>query len=257
MNYVGDWGTATPAVSYTPYNSSSYKHSGANSVFLQSSFATATSYTSPRITRGYVISPIVNSANMTTLQVSFWVLSSRTNNKLYFGVMSDPDDPTTFEEVMTINVSRANVWEEFVIPLTGLTSTGKHVAFLADGADGSQSFYVDDVVVETIPACPKNTLVRTQSVGADNAVFSWISSNATRWQVIVNDTLVAAFDSVPHVKDTIVTSLPATILGLTPQTDYYIYVRSLCGASDTSAWSEYVGFTTHCVPVTEFPYVEN
>src|SRR5690606_15050678 len=44
--------------------------------------------------------------------------------------------------------------------------------------------------------------------------------------------------------------------GLTQNTTYYVWVRSVCSASDSSSWSSLSGFTTLCDP-TNIPYTQN
>ncbi len=51
---------------------------------------------------------------------------------------------------------------------------------------------------------------------------------------------------------------PYTLSGLTPDTQYDFYVRSICSAGDSSAWTGPFLFQTPCVPsVTNYPYSAN
>ena len=55
-----------------------------------------------------------------------------------------------------------------------------------------------------------------------------------------------------------VSSNPVNIPGLTPSTDYYVYIQSNCGdANGNSEWSNVMLFTTHCSPIVSWPYVMN
>ena len=55
--------------------------------------------------------------------------------------------------------------------------------------------------------------------------------------------------------ESIVTSPSAALSGLVPAISYDVYVRAICGAGDTSAWST-VAFTTACGAYSA-PYVQD
>lgn len=51
----------------------------------------------------------------------------------------------------------------------------------------------------------------------------------------------------------VVSGTEAVVKGLEPESDYQVRVRSICGAADTSEWSEYVIFTTGVMPPCPAP----
>ena len=62
--------------------------------------------------------------------------------------------------------------------------------------------------------------------------------------------------TVPNGGSTAVGTNTLTLTGLTPNTPYYVYVRSDCGAGDLSGWSAQATFTTRCNG-RAIPYNEN
>ena len=60
----------------------------------------------------------------------------------------------------------------------------------------------------------------------------------------------------PTAAGTATTNTFAQLTGLTPTTQYYIFVRSICSSSDASPWVGPVTFTTACAPITTLPHLE-
>ncbi|MCK9340094.1 MAG: GEVED domain-containing protein, partial [Bacteroidales bacterium] len=83
----------------------------------------------------------------------------------------------------------------------------------------------------------------------NSAEIGWTAnSDELSWLVSVNGV------------DTVVTSNPATITGLTPATEYTLSIQAICSETDSSDWSSTVAFTTACDAYTiseSQPYQEN
>src|SRR5690554_1006849 len=109
------------------------------------------------------------------------------------------------------------------------------------------------ITVGAPPSCLWAVNLNTVGAYADSAQLSWIEQNAaTQWQIeygASNFTLGTGID-------TIVSSNPATLTGLIPNTLYDWYVRSICTAGDTSIWSVGGSFRTPCKAISQFPYYE-
>ena len=91
-----------------------------------------------------------------TLRVLFNLKAESTTSSgtIHVGVMSDPLDTNTFELVQVITPSSTSytnyeVWFEN----TTLTGTGNHIAFKHVTNASNYYYWLDDVVVDLIPAC--------------------------------------------------------------------------------------------------------
>ena len=119
---------------------------------------------------------------------------------------------------------------------------------------GSYNIAIDDVEGPAVfvPACPApNTLSTTET--ATTADLSWVEAgSATSWEVEYDTT---GFPTGTGIS-AITSSNPYNITGLTANTSYDFYVRSICGAGDTSTLVGPFTFTTPCVAFT-LPWVEN
>ncbi|WP_299127728.1 choice-of-anchor J domain-containing protein [uncultured Winogradskyella sp.] len=116
------------------------------------------------------------------------------------------------------------------------------------GLDGWR-LYIDDVVVETIPACVEPSDLMVNSITATSASFSWTENGtATMWDVeLVDITNGGSATGTPTVAATM--DNPLAITGLVEQNDYELYVRAICGG-DTSIWVGPVSFATTCSEVS-------
>src|SRR5690606_18281052 len=140
-----------------------------------------------------------------------------------------------------------------------LTITGDiKLRFIVDENNGTD-FYddvaIDDVEIKEAPACPDPTALTATNITATTADLGWTENGtATTWDI---EWGAAGFTPTrtPNIVGT--TTNPHNLTGLTAQTTYEFYVRSICGTNDTSAWSGPYVFTTPCNTVTTFPFLED
>lgn len=128
--------------------------------------------------------------------------------------------------------------------------------FTSTAADGSLTFrfrsdgsvtragWTSNITCNPPPTCPSPTALVMSSVTAATANVSWISSGpATQWEVI----WLPAGSPAPTAASVgiLTSSNPYTILGLSSQTTYDVYVRGICTpTTDLSLWSTKATFTT-------------
>jgi hypothetical protein len=130
-------------------------------------------------------------------------------------------------------------------------------AFYAYEYDPTYNFD-NDIHIDNFQVIPYNSCVRPTNISASNSTLNSIDIDwnanltATEWEIEYglsgfihgNGTLVSA------------TSHPFTVPNLTPATSYDFYVRTVCGAGDTSYWSMMVTASTACSTLT-LPYAES
>ena len=227
-NYILCWNryASDPAHYVYVSNSSSYAHNGSR--FLD--------FHHTNTCFNIAIMPEMDATiSLSDLMVSFYACRSGETGTLEVGVMTDRDDPTTFETVSIINLSAAATYEyvEQHISLEDYTGSGNYVAFRISNAQNC-GFYIDDVTLEERPNCMYPSAVTVTNVGNDNITLSWTAmGTATAWNIEY-----ATSDFTPgEGEGTLISSVsdnPYTIENLTSATTYYIYIQSDCG-------SEWVG----------------
>ena len=223
------------------YNSSTYAHSGTNSLRFYSVYSASTDY-NPQ--DQYAILP-----EMEDLNGRFLSLSARgynANSTFKVGLMSDPADVSTFQEIANQG-NLTTSYQDFNYILEG---GGNYVAIMIEAANAERTtngVYIDDISIVT---CPKPTdLVHTGST-THTATLSWTngSEDQTAWQICLNgneNNLIVA------------NSNPFTIENLDASSAYTAKVRAYCSETDQSYWSNEISFSTECEAISTLPWNEN
>lgn len=188
-----------------------------------------------------------------TLQLKFWARSSAATTQPVFevGVMSDPNDLSTFQAVRTVTITSGTTWSEYEVPLSAYTGLGAFVAIKATRPASTLTAYIDDIVLETIPNCPNTSEISVLSVGVNEATLHWTEfGSASQWTVEYD-----SVDFVPganHGNLTTAFDTTFTLTGLERGTTYYVYIHADCGG-DTSQ-NRMVSFTTLLSAPAELPF---
>lgn len=222
-----------------PYLTSSYANSGTRSLY----FYSTSSYMSALV--------LPNMADpIETLQISFAALKTSASYNITVGVMSDPNDFSTFVPVSTVSPTNVNDWQMFEIPFSAYTGNGHYIA-LACPTGTISYIYIDDITVDVIPSCPRPYNASIRNIQTTTADLAW-DSCGTSYIVEYGPygfshgtgTEIYSFDD------------STTLYGLVHSTRYQAYVRSICTAGDTSDWSFPVTFTTACSAIDSLPFRE-
>ena len=236
-----------------PYVSST-AHNGSRSLYWYASTTTGT-YGDYQI----VVLPSVDTDiyPINTLQLKFWAKASGTSYSPVYqvGVMTDPNDATTFQAVSTVNVGNSAEWQLYEVPLVNFTGNGQFVALRANRPTSAWYAYTDDFTLELIPACPHVSNLRVDSVSVDWAAISWTEvGTASSWYI--------EYDTVPFTPGTsaaansdVAYDTTYLLNYLDTGRTYYVYVAADCG-SDTSTWESIVVTTLAGLPA-EVPYLCN
>ena len=143
----GCWGrNYQGGTSRYPNPSTSYKRSGTYSLYM---YNTST-------VKSWATLPVLDaSVDANTLMVAFYAYkSSASYGRLKVGVMTDPEDYSTFVPIASMQVSTTSTWEYFEVPLTAYAGTGSYVTIMVDSASTNYT-YVDDVTLMVAPSCAR------------------------------------------------------------------------------------------------------
>ena len=244
-NYDACWSEILSSTSnFTRINSENFsgdpQRSAPNSIEFYSSSASVDDML-------YFISPEFSDLD-NSKEVRFYVqdkgFSSYAGN-LIVGIMSDPSSESTFVPLDTVfKADLSSSWLEVIVPFTNYTGTGKHVA-LAYQVKGTYDYlWIDDFTYRATPTCfePSSSSLVASNISSNSVDISWTpGANETSWQV--------QYDTAGFVPGTgtfaVSSNTTYSLTGLTAETSYDLYVRSLCAPGDTSAWSSISGFSTY------------
>ncbi|QTN38406.1 fibronectin type III domain-containing protein [Cryomorphaceae bacterium] len=158
---------------------------------------------------------------------------------------------------VTITDAANNVISHGPSPHTSpIAGTGTYRAHWTDDAAcmGTSSCYLTTAVYAgALTGCIQPLSLAATGVTSNSANISWAPYNATP-PTGGYEYVVTTVQGLPTGSGTATTTPSAALTALAPSTQYYYYVRSMCG-TDTSAWAQASFFTT-CVAVTA-PWVEN
>ncbi len=253
------WTKGTNNNTAYPYPYESNAVSGQRSLYFyayQPSSATSTAQYS------YAALPLFQQP-VNTLQLSFKVRRYATvtdyyTTRLVIGVMTDPTDISTFFPMDTLDLkdAAASSVHEYEYSFSNYSGNGQYIAIydevppLYAGKTYSYSdAYVDDILVETIPSCPRVRNLAANNVMHNTATLFWSDSTNTGWNVEFG-----SVDFVPgtgHMTPVHVTDTFAILTGLDSATTYHAYVYPDCG---TEIVYRHVTFTTLAASPATVPY---
>lgn len=195
-------------------------------------------------------------ASLNTLQLSFWVYRSYTNNSYghwAVGVMSDPDDLTTFDTIATGQATEG--WELVEVPLVGYNGTGTWLAILCPTTTSYCYTYIDDLTVDYLPACIPALGVTASGITPTSVTLTVNDPVATgNYRLVVSSGEWVAIDTVVSSSNAQYSTY--TLTGLEPTATYEATVSRQCD-SEAESHAVRTVFTTPCAAVTEYPWMED
>ena len=225
--YAGNYPYISSAKSFIP---------GGNSLYMINS--TPDSYTfaaTPRFADG---------VQMDSLLISFKTYTNYSSDYIEVGIVSNPDDLSTFVPITNITINQADVWENQAVYTRGYSGNGRYVAFRVP-MGLAHSIYIDELSILTIPACEGvDNLVAT--VDTTSVTITWVPGDQeTEWDVVILPAGPVDLDTIYNYST--VNTTTYSLGGLFPSTTYSAYVRPRCSNNEGGAW-ERVDFATTQIP---------
>ncbi len=206
-----------------------------------------------------LLSPLIDVSGMTDPMMRFYLLSDNEGNTNVDFSIDVWDGSAWNNDVFTSNSNTANeAWVQLNVFLNNLTITGPiQFRFEVDennGTDFYDDIAIDDVEVLEAPSCyPLSDLSFTE-VGADSVVVNWTENgSSSNWSYEYGP---SGFTSG---SGTVVNTSfnPDTLTGLSPETDYDVYIWSDCGGGDLSdTISDSFTTTPSCLAPTALDFTD-
>lgn len=215
-------------------------HSGDNSLVFYA----------PVTSSNYAALAPLESGRVDDLILTFFAYATNQNAVDYprfiVGVMSDPDNASTFVPVDTVRLSATNQWEQHAVDLSSYSGTGQYVAFCFKPVNAQYHYYIDDLYLGTC-AVSQVTLAATQT----DVTLHWQTLHTVAG---VNVEYGPQGSSAGSGSSLTLYSSPATLTGLDPDSSYEIRVSALC---DSLTSPTCTGHTLTLNPRLVIPYCEN
>lgn len=244
---------------YIPYinNGTSYAHTGTRALYIN---------TTATYNGAYAIMPGLDVKSVNDLQIDFYGKTTSTaityEQKLLVGIVTDPGDMATFVPIDTIYGVGTTQYSHYTVSFENYEGDmngqkGKHIAFVSN-FPLSNTWYIDDIVIgPKSTGCDKPRQLTRDAATDTEASLHW-RGNSAKYRVVVSK--VALPDSVKDTYDAYlwdqeVKEPRVVVKGLQAATRYYMYVKSICSATESSDWSDVnFSFLTECADQFELPY---
>lgn len=228
---------ASPPAGNLVTHSSSFAFSG-NKSFRFSSYSPGPPYGQ------YLVSPQI-AAYTGTREFRFWYRRYNSGSEIFRVGYSTSGNNLTTDFNWSSEISNASA--EWKLYTQTLPANVKYVA-INYRTVFQYYLYIDQLQIRIPPTCPQPENLYVSNITAVSAHLNWIAGGTeSSWQIEYGP---AGFQ---HGEGTLITSSFAVNIlnNLTPNTQYDVYVRAVCGA-ENSLWTGPVTFSTPygCSPIT-------
>ncbi|HJJ42386.1 MAG TPA: fibronectin type III domain-containing protein [Methanocorpusculum sp.] len=179
---------------------------------------------------------------MDSLLISFQMRKASATHYIEVGIITDPNDYSTFVPINIVSPSAVATWELVEISTEGYMGTGRYIAFRTPQW-GTDNFYIDDVIIQYIPSCEHVRNLTVDNITAHSARITWSpGGNENIWEYLFGEPgTIDLNNDIPIL----ITDSLIQLGNLNEGTNYEIYVRGRCQNGEYSAWN-FTGFRTTC-----------
>lgn len=191
-------------------------------------------------------SPVLTNIATGTHRVKFYAKSSGTAGSLQVGTIDNTTADGYFTSFQTIALT--STYTEYVVEFTDTETEDTRIAFRHNTAGSYNSIFIDNVIWEPIPLCADVTDIALVEANIETATITWNpGGDDTQWDVVFGESTVTDPDTLTPIAPAPAINPEATITGLSDNTNYKVWVRSVCGEQQ-GAWIGPLSFKTPCVP---------
>lgn len=208
----------------------------------------------PTSTYTFLISPEITDLDQNTLQLRLQAthtVSSSSPVGFAIGTMSSLSDTASFIAMDTV-ITTQNTWTEFTVLLNNVPSGHRYVVLKATSTN-YMYMGIDDLYIESIPACLPPSLGVFSQIKDTSVVMDWVPGAASTFDIEYG---VTGFTQGSGITLTGITDTNQVITGLAAQSCYDFYIRGNCSSSNQSPWYGPISVCTECATM-QAPYLED
>jgi hypothetical protein len=197
-----------------------------------------------------LVSPSLSTLATGTHRVKFYARSNG-DATLEVGTLDSPASGATFSDFQTINTT--SDYAEYVVDFSTYVGTDTYFGF--KNTSGQYiTIYVDNIRWEVTPLCADVTGVVVNGITAAAATVEWIANaGENQWDVVYGTAEVTDPNTLTPISPAPTGTSATTLSGLTDNTAYKVWVRSVCGGTEgNGAWIGPIAFKTACLPTANF-----
>lgn len=229
---------------------STYSNSAPNSLRFYSSYSSYSEY-DPQ--DQYAILPQIEGISGLRMRFNARKYSSyNSGDSIVVGIMTDPEDVSTFEAIRVIKPAAAT-YEPFEVRFDNYAGEGQYIALKLEAANASNTsrgLYLDDIVVDELPSCFEPEGLAVFDIEENSAKFTWTVEEGESYVYAV--ALASAGEPAEEAFAAAADSMQVS--GLVDNKDYILYLRKNCAGNYSPSIS--AAFHTLMVPAS-VPYADD
>lgn len=141
----------------------------------------------------------------------------------------------------------------FVLNFTPASSNVYYIGFEGyQGIANNGFLQLDDISVSVATCYPPTPTLPAGQITSNSAIIAWTAAPnpSGGYEYYYSTSPTTPISTTPASGTTALGSITKQLNGLTPNTDYYFWIRSSCGGGDKSQWSSSGTFKTLLAPVS-------
>ncbi|MFY0483026.1 choice-of-anchor J domain-containing protein [Flavobacterium sp. PLA-1-15] len=193
-----------------------------------------------------LVAPNLNTLATSTHRVKFYA-KANVPAELEVGTLSSPATGATFTAFEPLDITTS--YAEYVVDFSSYSGSNTYIGF--KHASGQYvTIHIDNVRWEETPSCLDVTNIQVSNLTPSTAFVNWQeNAGETSWDIVYGTADVTNPNSLTPITPAPTGDSEATLSGLTDNTSYKLWVRSLCGGTDgNGAWIGPIPFKTPCLP---------
>lgn len=215
-----------------------YPYSGTNSLQLQNSGSTGEYDV-------IAVSPRLSSLSVGTYRIKF---QAKGEGVLELGTIDNATNSGTFNSLTSITTTA--LYDEYTYEYSGYIGTDTHIGIRLASLNTNSTVYIDNIIWEIAPLCPDVSGVAVNNLATNTATINWGENLAVEtWNIAIGAATETNPSSLPLLTST--TQGVYNASGLIANTNYKVWVRSVCG-ENSGAWIGPIMFKTNCEPAVTF-----
>lgn len=206
----------------------------------------------PADTEVILASPNLSNLSSNNHRFKFW--ASGNNTSLKIGTLSTNDNTAVFTELVGNEVTINGTPAEYIVDFSGYTGPDHYIGVKLVG--NFNNIYnnfanLDNIVWEPLPICPDVSDITISNTSTDTATVEWTAGTGEAEGTSFDIAVGTSSDSFPDAPYLTSTDPTKEITGLTENTTYYVWVRTVCHDIN-GAWIGPISFKTACAPIANF-----
>lgn len=199
---------------------------------------------------GSIISPELDLSSLEIPYLSFMWWNNDAPLEPALLKISSSTDGITYIDLDIIETKGSVTWIEYHKVLEADVS---YIKLTAISDYGLKNTYVDAFLIDEAPACVQPSNLQLLQATATDAIIDWVNgSNEELWEIQYGPTGFNLGEGIGMETD----YHPFQITELIENTDYDVYIRSICGENTFSEWKGPLSFTTECGVIIPFSWEE-